>query len=278
MSKRRVKLALIQQHAGKDREENLQRGVSAFETAARNGARLIVFPELAFTFFYPQHPAQGSVLDLAEPIPGPTTEKFQALARKWGVVTVINLFERDGDRAYDSSPVIDANGRVIGVTRMIHIIEAPCFHEQSYYTSGDHGVPVYDTAVGKIGVAICYDRHYPEYMRALGLQGAEIVLVPQAGAVGEWPPGLFEAELQVASFQNGYFSALCNRVGQEDCVEFEGKSYVVAPDGRLIAQAPAGEDAILYAEIDLDEVNRSHARRHFLADRRPELYGDWLAK
>jgi len=276
MADRTVKIALIQQHATRDGSNNLARAVSAFETAARNGAQLIAFAELAFTYFYPQKRAAGPVTDLAEPIPGPTTQTFQQLAKKYGVVTVINLFERDGDNTYDASPVIDADGRLLGVTRMVHIIQAPCFYEQDYYTPGDRGAPVYDTAVGRIGVAICYDRHYPEYMRALALAGAELVVVPQAGAVGEWPAGLFEAELQVASFQNGYFSALCNRVGKEDCLEFEGKSYVVAPDGRLLAQAPAGRDAILYAELDLREVERSHARRHFLADRRPELYASWL--
>ena len=276
MSGRKIKIALIQQHATKDQQDNLRRAVAAFEHAAGNGANLIAFAELAFTYFYPQHRAEGNIADLAEPIPGPTTARFQRLAEKWGVVTVINLFERAEGRTYDSSPVIDADGRLLGVTRMVHIIQAPCFYEQDYYTPGDRGAPVYSTAVGQVGVAICYDRHYPEYMRALALNGAELVVVPQAGAVGEWPPGLFEAELQVASFQNGYFSALCNRVGKEDCLEFEGKSYVVAPDGRILAQAPPGEDTILYAELDLSEVERSHARRHFLVDRRPRLYPQWL--
>ncbi len=102
---------------------------------------------------------------------------------------------------------------------MIHITEYHCFHEQGYYAPGDTGAPVYDTAAGRIGVAICYDRHYPEYMRALALEGAELVIVPQAGSVGEWPAGLYEAEMQVAAFQNGYFTALCNRVGPEECLD-----------------------------------------------------------
>jgi N-carbamoylputrescine amidase len=159
---------------------------------------------------------------------------------------------------------------------MVHIMEGPCFHEQGYYFPGDAKSLVFDTNAGKIGVAICYDRHFPEYMRALKLGGAELVIVPQAGAVGKWPPGLFEAELQIASFQNGYFSALCNRVGKEDCVEFEGKSFIAAPDGRVLAQAPAGEDFILLHAIDLDEVRNCHAERHFLADRRPEIYREFF--
>jgi N-carbamoylputrescine amidase len=161
---------------------------------------------------------------------------------------------------------------------MVHITDYPCFHEQGYYAPGDTGAPVFQTRVGKIGVSICYDRHYPEYMRALALAGAELVVVPQAGAVGEWPEGLYEAELRVAAFQNGYFTALCNRVGAEECLEFAGESFVCAPDGRVAASAPKGEDHILYADIDLAEVGASHARKLFLRDRRPELYADWLSR
>jgi predicted amidohydrolase len=275
---RLVKVALVQQHAGSDQEDNIKRGVQAYETAAKHGAQLIAYAELAFTRFYPQNPTSGDVLKLAEPIPGPITETFAALAKKWQVVTILNLFERDGKQTFDSSPVLNADGNLLGVTRMIHIIEAPCFHEQDYYTAGDHGATVFDTFIGKIGVAICYDRHYPEYMRALALNGAELVVVPQAGSVGEWPAGVYEAELQIAGFQNGYFTALCNRVGKEDCIEFEGKSFVTAPDGRIVEQAAAAIDTILYADIDLDEVADSHARKHFLIDRRPELYTEWLGK
>ena len=137
---------------------------------------------------------------------------------------------------------------------------------------------MYDTAVGKIRVAICYDRHYPEYMRALGVAGAELVVVPQAGAVGEWPDGLYEAELQVASFQNGYYTALCNRVGKEPRLEFSGESFVCDPSGRVIAQAGQGTEEILDCDLDLGLVPRSHARRLFYRDRRPELYAGWIGR
>jgi predicted amidohydrolase len=274
---RKLKLALIQQRATKDNQENISRTVASFEYAAGQGAKLIAFAELAFTRFYPQKSSVGNNEDLAEPIPGPTTEIFSELARKWNTMVVLNLFEKKENQTFDSSPVIDADGEILGITRMVHIMEGPCFHEQGYYYPGDGQKLVYDTAVGKIGVAICYDRHYPEYMRALALQGAELVIVPQAGAVGEWPSGLFEAEMQVAGFQNGYFTALCNRVGKEDCIEFEGKSFITAPDGQILAQAPARKDAILIHEIDLDEVKNSHAQRHFLQDRRPEVYQEWLS-
>jgi N-carbamoylputrescine amidase len=158
---------------------------------------------------------------------------------------------------------------------MIHITEYPCFHEQGYYTPGDTGAPVYRTQAGAIGVAICYDRHYPEYMRALALGGADLVVVPQAGALDEWPEGLYEGEMRVAAFQHGYFVALCNRVGEEECLTFAGESFVCAPDGRVLARAPKLEDAVLHVDVDLSEAASSHARRLFLQHRRPDLYAEW---
>lgn len=273
-----MRLALIQQHVTRDKAANVARGLAALDAAARNGASLACFAELAFEWFHPQHPASADHAALAEPIPGPTTERFQEKARELGIVVVLNLYERAAHGTFDSSPVIDADGRLLGVTRMIHITEYACFHEQGYYTPGDTGVPVYDTRAGRIGVSICYDRHYPEVMRALALGGADLVVVPQAGSLGEWPEGLYEAELQVAAFQNGYFAALCNRVGREDTLEFAGESFVCAPDGRVIARAPRGEDHILYADVDLSAARDSHARRLFLQHRRPELYGKWLGR
>jgi N-carbamoylputrescine amidase len=267
-----MRIALVQFQASADHAANVARGLAAVRTAAAGGARLVAFPELAFTPFFPCDRMEGGApLDRGEPVPGSTTDAFARLAAELGVVVVLNLYEREGDRAYDSSPVIDADGRVLGTTRMLHVAQMPCFWEQDYYTPGDHGMPVYETAAGRIGVAICYDRHYPEVMRSLGLQGAEIVVVPQAGTVGEWPEGLYEAELRVAAFQNGYFTALANRVGREPAMHFAGESFVCDPAGRVIARAPAGEEAILFADLDLGLIPGSHARSLFFRDRRPGL-------
>jgi predicted amidohydrolase len=272
-----VKIALVQQHASEDTSENVRKGLAAVDAAAAEGARIVVFAELAFERFHPQRPASGNPATLAETVPGPTTDAFSERARRHGVVLVLNLFERDGARTFDCSPVIDADGDLLGRTRMVHITDYACFHEQGYYTPGDTGAPVYQTRHGRIAVAICYDRHYPEYMRALAIGGADLVVVPQAGVAGEWPDGLYEAEMQVAAFQNGYYTALCNRVGEEECLSFSGESFVCAPDGRVIARAPAAGDCILYADVDLSTAATSHARRLFLRDRRPELYADWIA-
>jgi len=273
-----MRIALIQQHATGDLADNLARGLAAARAAARDGAALVGFAELAFAPFYPQRPAAGDVRRLAESVPGPTTDAFAQLARELGVVVVLNVFERDGDNTYDCSPVIDADGSILGRTRMVHITDYPGVHEQQYYAPSDLGAPVFDTRVGKVGVAICYDRHYPEYMRALALNGADLVVVPQAGLVDEWAPGVYEGELQTAAMQNGYFVALCNRVGNEGAITFGGESFVCAPDGAVIAKAARGRDEILSVEIDLTAAARSHARRVFLRDRRPDLYAAWLAR
>ena len=272
-----MKLALVQQPATDDRQANRETGLAAVGDTASQGADVICFAELAFDPFYPQHHATPETLALAEPVPGPTTEAFSTLSADLGVVIVLNVFERDGEHTYDTSPVIDADGTLLGKTRMIHITDYDWFHEQGYYAPGNTGAPVYDTKYGRIAVAICYDRHYPEYMRALALNGAQLVVVPQAGGVGEWPDGLFEAELRVASFQNGYYSALCNRVGPEPKVTFAGQSFVCDPAGNVIAQAGEGTQEILMCEVDLATVESSHAAKLFLRDRRPELYGDWLS-
>jgi len=270
-----MRIGLVQQHATADRRENLARGLAAARAAAAQGAQVIAFSELAFEPFYPQNPAPPSAIDLAEPIPGPTTSACGRLAAQLGAVLLPNLYERDGGAAYDTTAVIDADGSLLGKMRMLHIPDYPGFHEKGYYTPGDLEAPVFHTRFGPIGIAICYDRHYPEVMRALALAGAEVVIVPQAGAIDEWPEGLFEAEMRVASFLNGFFTALCNRVGEEEELTFAGGSFVCNPGGEVIARAGTGADEILICNLDLGEVDRSHAKRLFLLDRRPELYSGW---
>jgi N-carbamoylputrescine amidase len=270
-----MKLSLVQHAVSESQAEALDRGLEALANAAAAGADLVVFPELSFTPFYPRVPVTErpeSALDLAEPVPGPTTKALANAAREHEVVVVFNLMERDGDRTFDTSPVLDADGSLLGRTRMMHITEYQHFHEQGYYTPGDTGAPVFDTAVGRLGVAICYDRHYPEYLRALALQDAEIVVVPQAGTVGEWPDGMYEAELRVAALQHGFFTALANRVGHEGEMHFAGRSFITDPFGEVIAQAPGSEETVLHASANLDENADAPARRLFLQHRRPDQY------
>ncbi len=272
-----VTLALAQQSASVDRADNLSRAVAAMRRARESGATVIAFPELAIDRFFPQHEQDPQAAKLAEPIPGPTSDVIAAQAGDLGLVVVFNMYEKDdAGRTFDSSPVFDADGSLLGVTRMIHITDYACFHEQNYYDEGDRGAPVYHTQAGAIGVAICYDRHYPEYMRALGLGGAELVVIPQAGAIDEWPDGLFEAEVRTAAFQNGYFAALCNRVGVEDRLTFAGESFVVDPTGQVLARGQRLADDLVITDLDLAECASSPARTLFWHDRRPDLYRDWF--
>jgi len=271
-----MNIALIQHAASApSTPEAVDRGAQAVAKAAEAGADLVVFPELSFTPFYPRVPVTDrdpSALDLAEPVPGPTTEALAEAAANHGVVVVFNLMERDGDRTFDTSPILDADGTLLGRTRMMHITEYEHFHEQGYYAPGDTGAPVYDTAAGRIGVAICYDRHYPEYLRALALQDADLVVVPQAGTVGEWPDGMYEAELRVAALQHGFFTALANRTGTEGEMQFAGRSFVTDPFGEVVAQVPDAEETILHASLDLSRTADAPAQQLFLRHRRPDQY------
>ncbi len=271
-----MKIALIQQSAGTDIRKNIDKGIENVYSAAAAGAKIICFPELAFTPFYPQKRSDGNNLDLAEEIPGRITNEFSQIAKEKGIVIILNLYERVGDKTFDSTPIIDSNGKIANVVRMMHITQYEHFYEQDYYFPGDPEIKITGTEFGKIGIAICYDRHYPEYMRALGLAGAEIVFIPQAGAIGEWPEGLYEAEVRTAAFQNGYFTALCNRVGKEENLHFAGESFVSDPDGKIIARAASDKEEILYSEIDLDLVNNSYARKLFMRHRRKNIYGKWF--
>jgi len=286
-----MRLALAQLSSSEDRGRNLERALEAMSEAAAGGADAVVFPEIVLDRFFPQFPsteAGGSgetpcpppaVKALAETVPGPTTDRLAAKARELGLVTVFNLYEVDeAGRTFDGSPVIDADGRLLGVTRMVHVTDYDGFHERDYYHPGDAGAPVYDTRAGRIGVAICYDRHFPEYMRALALGGADLVVIPQAGVLGEWPEGLYEAEVRTAAFQNGYFAALCNRVGVEEKLTFSGESFAVDPDGRVLARGVRLEDDLVLVDLDLERCADSPGRKLFRRDRRPELYPDWIGK
>jgi predicted amidohydrolase len=274
-----MRIALAQLASSLDREANLSRVTGAMEEAKRAGADLVAFPEVVLDRFFPVRPNDRAALNLAQEIPGPITDRIAGLARELSLVTIFNLYELDATgRRFDSSPVFDADGRLLGVTRMLHITDYEGFHEQSYYHPGDTpggGMPVYDTRVGRIGVAICYDRHFPEVMRSLGVQGAELVVIPQAGTVGEWPEGMYEAEVRTAAFQNGYFTALCNRVGEEGKLTFAGESFVVDPEGRVLARGRSLAEDLVLCDIDLTLARQSTARRLFFRHRRPELYRGW---
>lgn len=204
-------IALAQFAPTGDASRDLERGLQLMAEAADAGAALVAFPEISFRPFFPRHRAQLRYFEWAEPIPGPTTDRVREAAARLGIVTIVNLFERAGrGRYYDASPVIDADGALLGVSRMAHVAEEPHFNEKFYYWPGDSGFRVYDTAAGRVGVAICYDRHFPELMRSLVMQGAELIVSPFVGLTTD-PLDLYRVEMQATSFQNQVYIACVNR-------------------------------------------------------------------
>jgi N-carbamoylputrescine amidase len=248
------------------------------DDAARGGANLIVFPEMSVDPFFPQYRAQKRFFDLGEPVPGPLADRFQAHAGTLGLATVINVFEWAAPgRYYDCSPVFDRHGAYLGKQRMTHILEGPGYNERYYYWQGDSGYPVFDLGPARIGVAICYDRHYPEVMRALTLGGADLIVVPTATASLEAEfPAVWEVEMQAAAVANGVFVAVVNRAGIDDTLRFFGGSFAVDPYGRVVARAPEDEISLLLVDLDLDLIEQARRDLPFLRDRRPDTYGPIL--
>jgi N-carbamoylputrescine amidase len=268
-----VRIALAQCSATEDREANLQKAFRLMEQAKGKGASLICFPEMAFDLFFPRIRADKRYFALAEPVPGPTVDQLRQKAKELELVTVINLYERAGPgEYYDSSPVIDADGTLLGLSRMMHIAELPNYNEKFYYWPGNTGFPVFQTRCARVGLAICYDRHFPEQMRALTLSGAEIILVPTATSTLALKH-IWELEMQAAAVANQVFIAVANRVGTEGEMTFFGKSFVSNPRGEVVARAGEGVEELLLADLELELIEQVRQVLPFLRDRRPETYG-----
>lgn len=272
---RTLRIALAQVAVGPEREENVARALRMMEQAARADAQLIVFPEMSVDPFFPQYRAEKRFFDWGVPVPGPLTDRFQEQATILGIATVINVFERAAaGRYYDCSPVFGAGGDYLGKQRMTHILEGPGYNERYYYWAGDSGYPVFDLGPARIGVAICYDRHFPEAMRALALGGAEVIVIPTATASLEAQfRAVWEIEMQAAAVANGLFVAVANRAGVDDTLTFFGCSFAIDPYGRVLARAPEDDVALLLLDLDLDLVEEARRDMPFFRDRRPGTYG-----
>src|ERR1700745_22722 len=248
------------------------------EEAGRKGVQVLCLQEV-FTqpYFCPsQDPKWYAAV---ERIPeGPTTKLMQELAAKHGMVIVVPIYEEDITGVYyNTAAVIDADGSYLGKYRKNHIPHVnPGFWEKFYFRPGNLGYPTFHTAFARIGVYICYDRHFPEGARALGLNGAEIVFNPSATVAG-LSEYLWKLEQPAHAVANGYFVGAINRVGHEqpwDIGEFYGQSYFCDPRGQIIAEAPRDQDALVVADLDLDKIREVRNPWQFFRDRRPESYGD----
>jgi len=246
--------------------------------ASRHKVQILCLQEL---FYGPYFCAEQHIrwYDLTEPVPsGPTLQRMQALARKYRMVLVVPVYEAEmAGVYYNTAAVLDADGRYLGKYRKHHIPHChPGFWEKFYFTPGNTGYLVFETRYARIGVYICYDRHFPEGARILGLNGAEIVFNPSATVAG-LSEYLWELEQPAHAVANGYFIAAINRVGTEHpwkIGEFYGKSYFCNPRGKIIAQASRDEDELLVADLNLDEIQQVRSTWQFFRDRRPESYGE----
>ncbi|WBB98817.1 acyltransferase [Solwaraspora sp. WMMA2080] len=272
-----VRAAIVQTAWTGDKESMIKAHEEYVRQAAAAGAKIICFQELFYGPYFCQV-QESEYYAYAESIPGPTTERFAALAAEHGMVMVLPMYEREqAGILYNTAAVIDADGSYLGKFRKTHIPNVKGFWEKFYFRPGNLGYPVFDTAVGRIGVYICYDRHFPEGWRALGLAGAQIVFNPSATS-RSLSSYLWKLEQPAAAVANEYFIAAINRVGVEADYgdnDFYGTSYFVDPEGKFVGDTgDPYQPELIVRDLDLDLIETVRNRWAFYRDRRPDAYGD----
>ncbi|MCY4129094.1 MAG: acyltransferase [Gammaproteobacteria bacterium] len=254
----------------------IDKHIPFIEEAGTRGVQILCLQEIFSTpYFCPSQDATWYAT--AEPVPGPTTERLAEYARKHQMAMVVPVYEKEAAGVlYNTAAVIDADGAYLGKYRKTHIPHTSGFWEKFFFRPGNLGYPVFDTAYARIGVYICYDRHFPEGARTLGLNGAEIVYNPSATVRG-LSSHLWELEQPAHAVANGYFMGCINRVGIEspwNLGDFYGRSYFVDPRGKIFTQASEDKDELLIADLDLDLIDEVRSTWQFYRDRRPECYED----
>ena len=271
-----VKAGLIQTRTSCNKQENIDKAVSFIEKGANQGVQVFALQEL---FFSPYFAAEqdNKWFEWAEPIPGPTISTMQEIAKKLKVVLIIPIFEEVNRGVYyNTTAVIDADGEILGLYRKNHIPHLKGFWEKFYFKPGNLGYPVFDTAYCKVGVYTCYDRHFPEGARILGLNGAEIVFNPSA-TVDSLSKYLWELEQPAHAVANMYYVGAINRVGKEmDESPFFGTSYFVNPKGQFLSKGSYDQEEIVIADLDLDLITETRKLWQFYRDRRPETYDELI--
>ena len=278
---RNVRAALIQAQANMSKQDAVDKHIKMIADAAGQGAQVVGLQEI---FHGPYFCAEQDPkwYDTAEPEDGPTVSRMREVAREHGIVLIVPWYEEEQPGVYyNTACVIERDGTIVGKYRKTHIPHVgPCFWEKFYFKPGNLGYPVFDTSVGRIGLIICYDRHFPEVARELGIKGAEIVFNPSA-TVESLSRYLWELEQPAHAVANGFWMAASNRVGVEaplNPAKFYGSSYFCSPRGKIIAQASDSEDDVLVADLDLDEIREVRNTWQFFRDRRPETYGELVAQ
>ena len=282
-----VNVGLIQTSCSERPEENLKKTVAQAERLAKDGAQIICTQELFRSQYFCQS-EDHKYFSLAESIPGPSTEAFQKVARKYKSVIIASLFEKRAAGVYHNTAVIiDADGSVLGIYRKMHIPDDPLFYEKFYFTPGDLGFRAWRTRYAKIGVLICWDQWYPEGARLTAMQGAEILFYPTAigwhpsekKQYGENQHGAWELIQRSHGVANGCYVAVANRIGLErpaggDGIEFWGQSFIAGTSGQIISKASVDREENLLVPVDLSNVDVTRTHWPFLRDRRIDAYGD----
>lgn len=264
-----MKLALVQPTLVENMQTNVENSLAAMTTAAGKGANVICFPEIQLSPFFPQYEGK-SAKHYALTLESDIVKKLQQKCAELGVHAFPNIYLQQEDKFYDATLAIGPSGELLGIAKMVHIAQVPCFYEQDYYEPSDTGFQVFSTPYGNIGVVVCFDRHYPESIRTCVLKGADLIIIPTANTKAE-PTELFEWELRVPAMQNGVFMAMCNRTGLEGEMDFSGESIVVAPNGDVVVKAD-DQAQILYADINLSHTQEARLKRPYLPLRRPDVY------
>jgi N-carbamoylputrescine amidase len=275
-----IRAALVQTTWTGDKESMIKAHEQYARDAAAQGAKVICFQELFYGPYFCQV-QDAAYYDYAESIPGPTTERFQALAAELGLVMILPMYEKEQEGVlYNTAAVLDADGSFLGKYRKHHIPQVNGFWEKFYFRPGNLGYPVFDTAVGKVGVYICYDRHFPEGWRALGLNGAQIVFNPSATSRG-LSSYLWQLEQPASAVANEYFIGAINRVGIEPLGDddFYGQSYFVDPEGKFVGDVgDTNQPELIIRDLDLSLIKTVRERWQFYRDRRPESYDGLVAR
>ena len=271
-----VRAALVQAVWTGDKASMIAHHEEQARLAAAEGARVICFQELFYGPYFCQV-QEAKFYEYAEAVPGPVTERFAKLAAELHMVMILPVYEIEQPGfLYNTAAVIDADGTYLGKYRKHHLPHLPGFWEKFYFRPGNGGYPVFDTAAGKIGVYICYDRHFPEGWRALGLNGAQIVFNPSATSAG-LSDHLWKLEQPAAAVANEYYIGAINRVGIEEYGDddFYGTSYFVGPEGRLVGEAgDRNNGELIIRDLDLDLIDTVRTKWAFYRDRRPDAYAD----
>ncbi len=282
----RFRIGLVQMRCVDDADANVATAVARVREAAKQGAQIVCLPELFRTPYFCQR-EDAALFDLAEPIPGPTTEALSAVARDTGVAVIASIFERRAAGVYHNTAVVlGADGKEAGRYRKMHIPDDPLYYEKFYFTPGDLGFVAVDTHVGRIGTLVCWDQWYPEGARLTALAGADVLFYPTA--IG-WHPAekaqygaaqrtAWQVMQRAHAIANGVYVAAVNRVGHEGApdagLEFWGSSFVSDPFGVVLAEADTSEETVLVADVDRKAQEDVRRNWPFLRDRRIDAYGD----